>query len=86
MTEHRSEWTVSTAQTRFDDIVERALVEGPQTVSRGGRPVVVVVSFETWERRAARRGNLAEFVAASPLKGSGIELERLPDGPRAIDR
>jgi hypothetical protein len=35
--------------------------------------------------KSKRRGNLAEFFAASPLRGSGIDLERLDDELRPVD-
>lgn len=32
-----------------------------------------------------RQGTLAEFFATSPLRDSGLEIERPQDGPRAIE-
>lgn len=81
----RADWTLSGAKAHFSEVVERALSAGPQTVSRNGRNAVVVVSFDEWKRKTARKGNLAEFFAASPLRGSGIDLDRVADGPREID-
>jgi hypothetical protein len=46
---------------------------------------VVVVSAEEWKRKTKRRESLAEFLLASPLRGSGLEIERLEDGPRKMD-
>jgi hypothetical protein len=46
---------------------------------------VVVVAAEEWERKAQRQGTLADFFAASPLRESGLEIERPQDGPRDID-
>lgn len=85
MAEQRADWTVSGAKAHFSEVVERALSVGPQTISRDGRNVVVVVSFDEWRRGTARKGSLAAFFAASPLRGSGIDLERVTDGPREID-
>lgn len=85
MAEHQADWTVSGAKAHFSEVVDRALSVGPQTVSRNGRNAVIVVAFEEWTRKTARKGNLAEFFAASPLRGSGIDLERVTDGPREID-
>lgn len=85
MADQEADWTVSGAKAHFSEVVERALSAGPQTVSRNGRNAVVVVSFDEWRRKTARKGSLAEFFAASPLRGSGIDLERATDGPREID-
>jgi hypothetical protein len=46
---------------------------------------VVVVAAEEWERKTKRIGNLAEFFAASPLRGSGLSARRLKDRPRKVD-
>jgi len=44
-----------------------------------------VVAAEEWERKTKRTGNLAEFFAASPLRGSGLKIQRLKDRARNVD-
>lgn len=78
-------WSVAEAKAHFSDVVERALGDGPQVVTRRGRRTVVVVSIEEWERRTQRRGSLAEFFAASPLRDSGLVVERSADTGRSVD-
>jgi prevent-host-death family protein len=78
-------WSVAEAKARFSELIERARLEGPQRISRKGRPAAVVVSSEEWERKSKRSGNLAEFFAASPLPESGLEVERVADGLRKTD-
>jgi prevent-host-death family protein len=65
-------------------MIDRALSDGPQTITRNGRKTVIVVSAEEWERRARRRGSLADFFASSPLRDSGLDIERSPDEARDI--
>jgi prevent-host-death family protein len=60
---------VAQAKARFSEVVDRALKQGPQAITRNGRPAVVVVSVEEWSRKSGRKGTLAEFFAASPLRG-----------------
>ncbi len=72
-------WTVADAKARLSELVERAETEGPQMVTRRGRPTVVVVSAQEWERKTRRRGTLADFFAASPLRNSGFQVERSED-------
>lgn len=78
-------WTLARAKAKFSEVVDRAQAEGPQTVTRNGRPVVVIVSVQEWERKTKRTGNLAEFFANSPLRESGLEIERGGDRLRPID-
>jgi len=77
-------WTVAEAKAKFSEIIERAMSEGPQTITRHGRTAAVVVAAEEWQRKTARVGNLAEFFAASPLRGSGLRMRRLKERPRKI--
>ena len=80
-----SDWTVAQAKAKLSEVIETAQAQGPQTITRNGRKAAVVVSVEEWERKTKRKGTLAEFLANSPLRGPGIDLERLKDLPRDID-
>jgi prevent-host-death family protein len=78
-------WSVAAAKARLSEVIDRAASEGPQTITRRGRSAAVVVSAEEWQRKTHRRGNLAEFFASSPLRGSGVKIERLKGALRKID-
>src|SRR6266851_5980758 len=69
-------WSVAQAKARLSEVIDRALKEGPQAITRNGRPAVVVVSIEEWARKTGRKGTLAEFFAASPLRGSDLDGTR----------
>ena len=77
-------WTVAEAKAKFSEVIDRAASEGPQTITRNGRTTAVIVGVEEWERKTRRVGNLAEFFAASPLRGSGLKFRRRKDRPRKI--
>jgi prevent-host-death family protein len=64
-------WTVTGAKARFSEVIERAQ-SAPQTITRNGKPIVVVVSAEEWPRKTARKGTLAEFLLNSPLRGADL--------------
>ena len=78
-------WTVAEAKAKFSEVIERALSDGPQTITRNGRTTAVVVGAEEWERKTKRVGNLAEFFAASPLRGSGLKFRRSKERARKIE-
>jgi hypothetical protein len=44
----------------------------------------MIVSAEEWARKTARKGTLAEFLLASPLRGTDLELERQRDTPHDV--
>ena len=78
-------WTVAEAKAKFSEVIDRATKKGPQTVTRHGRTAAVVVAADEWERKTRRRGNLAEFLANSPLRRSNLRIERQKDRPRKVD-
>jgi len=78
-------WSVAEAKAHFSDVIERAHSEGPQQIARRGRRAAVVVSAEEWDRKTRRKGSLVEFLEASPLRGSGLQVKRLKDRPRKLD-
>lgn len=78
-------WTVADAKAHLSEVIQRARADGPQTITRNGKPAVVVVGVEEWARKSRRSGSLAEFLAASPLPGSGLSVTREKDDPRAAD-
>jgi len=84
-TKQTEEWPVAAAKARLSEVLDRVLSQGPQTITRNGRHVAVIVSVEEWERKTKRKGNLAEFFAASPLRNSGLRIERIKGGLREID-
>jgi prevent-host-death family protein len=78
-------WSVAEAKAKFSEVVDLAQSHGPQTVTRNGRTAVVIVAAEEWERKNKRRGSLAEFFAASPLRESQLIVRRPRDRPRKVD-
>jgi prevent-host-death family protein len=76
-------WTVANAKAKLSEVIQKAQ-RVPQTITRNGKPSVVVVSAEEWERKTARRGSLAQFLMDSPLRGADLDLERQHDDVRDI--
>ncbi len=77
-------WTVAEAKAKFSHVIEQAQSAGPQIITRSGRLAAVVISAEEWARKTQRVGNLAEFLANSPLRGSGLKVQRPKSGARPL--
>ncbi len=77
---HDRTWSVADAKAQLSQLVDRAINDGPQAITRRGREVVIVVSAEEWHRKSSRTGSLAGFLAASPLRDSGLDAGRV-DAP-----
>lgn len=80
-------WQLQDAKNRFSEVVDRALEEGPQTVTRHGKEVVVVVSKEEFTRRHRRsvRGTILPFLRGLAFADAKLDLERAPDVDRDVE-
>ncbi len=73
-------WQLQEAKNRFSKVVEEALKEGPQVITRRGVETAVVLSFTEYRKMLLGRKRLSEFFQESPLVGAELELTRDP-GP-----
>lgn len=78
------QWTVANAKAHLSQVIELALRDGPQTITKHGRNAVVVVSAEEWENTTKRKGSLADFFAESPLRKSRLVIRRSRETAREI--
>lgn len=78
-------WQLQEAKNRFSEVVDEALTHGPQTVTRHGREVVVVMSMEEYRRIKQPKSTLVEFLQVSPLAAVELDITRNKDLPREID-
>jgi antitoxin Phd len=76
-------WQLQTAKNKFSEVVEQAMQNGPQTITRRGKKTAVVLSFADYQRLKNRRFGLVDFFRHSPL--AGISFDRAKDLPRHID-
>ena len=78
-------WQLQEAKSRFSELVEKALAQGVQIVTRHGRKTVVILPYEEYERMISPKDSLAHFLLTSPLRGSELEIERDQSLPRTIE-
>lgn len=76
-------WQLQEAKQRLSEVVRRALEEGPQTVTRNGRPAVVVVAIEEYERLSNKR-DFKEFLREGP-DFEPLELSRDARPTRTVE-
>lgn len=70
-------WRLRDARDRFSELVEKAMTEGPQHVTRRGRPAVVVISEAEYQTRVKPRRSLAEYLLSAPKVDIEIEQAEL---------
>ena len=81
-------WQLQVAKNRFSEVVERAINDGPQTVTKHGKDAVVIVSAEQFQRGTKtgkkKTQSLAEFLLQSPLRGARLRIRRSRDTGRLV--
>ncbi len=78
------EWQVQEAKQRFSELVRRATSDGPQTVTRHGQAVAVVVSAEEYERLTKPKVSFKDYLLSGPDL-SELDLTRQKEYPREIE-
>ncbi len=76
-------WQVQEAKTRLSEVIERAHLEGPQTITRHGRERAVVLSIEDYRALLAHKPDFKAFLLGGP-KFDDFEIERDRDTGRDI--
>ena len=80
-----TEWPLQTAKSRFNALVDAAVAGEPQRVSRRGKPAVVVLAAEEYERlcqlEKTQAPTLVDLLLAMPQDDGEFESLRLPSRP-----
>jgi prevent-host-death family protein len=63
---HSGVWQLQEAKSRFSELVDTVIAKGAQTVTKHGKPAVVVISAEEYQRSLAPRKSLASALQACP--------------------
>jgi prevent-host-death family protein len=77
------EWQLQQAKAKFSELVQKAIDDGPQTVTRHGKPTVVVLSAEQFDLMKKRQIDLKDLLPL--IAPDEIDLERKQDRPRQTD-
>ena len=76
-------WQIQEAKARFSEFVDRTLKEGPQTVTRHGKTVAVMVPAKEYRRLRSGGKRLKALLSAAPLEG--VRITRSRDTGRVVD-
>ena len=78
-------WQLQEAKNKFSAVIDKALSDGPQIVTRRGVETVVILSAEQYRKLIKPQIGLVDFMKGSPLKGVDLDLDRDKDYAREID-
>lgn len=80
----RTTWTLQDAKNSFSEVVEQALAQGPQTITRRGKETAVLISAQQFRALSGGKDSLLSFFRKSPLKGVDLDLRRSRDMGRNV--
>ena len=78
-------WKLQDAKSQFSKVVDDALKNGPQYVTRRGMDAVVIVSVQEFEELASNKPSFKDFLLSCPKLDDDFEFERQKDFPRSIE-
>jgi prevent-host-death family protein len=76
-------WQLQEAKSRFSELVELSLKEGPQMVTRRGEEAVVILAAKDYRRLSGQTPTLMDCLLNAP-RGEALEIERPKDGIRDL--
>ncbi|WP_322768190.1 type II toxin-antitoxin system Phd/YefM family antitoxin [Frankia sp. Cr1] len=85
-------WQVQEAEQCFSEVLRAAQNDGPQTITRHGEEIAVVIDINEYRRLTAPNKNLIDLLLGPPYFDDDvvsvmeeIEVARKKDFPREID-
>lgn len=78
-------WQLQDAKSKFSQLVESAMADEPQIVTKHGHNAVVVLSYKEYEAMTKPKKSLVNFFRDSPLAGAELDISRNNDFPREIE-
>ena len=69
-------WQLQEAKNKFSEVVDAALNDGPQVITRRGAETAIVLSYADYRKLLLAQKKLSDFFRESPLAGVELDLTR----------
>ena len=76
-------WQLQEAKSRFSEVVDLTLKEGPQLVTRRGEEAVVILAANEYRRLSGQTTNLMDCLINAP-RGEPLVLDRSRESIRDL--
>lgn len=76
-------WQLQDAKSRFSEVVDLTLKEGPQLVTRRGKEAVVILAANDYRRLIGQTTNLMDCLLNAP-RGEPLVLDRSRESIRNL--
>lgn len=78
-------WQLQEAKAKFSRVINEAVCDGYQTITKNGEPVAYVVSKKEFDRYLQPNKTLVEVFRDCPYPDAEIDIARAQDAMREID-
>jgi prevent-host-death family protein len=78
------EWQFAEAKNKLSEVFDKAINEGPQKVTRRGRPTVIIITEEDLEQQKRPKRDFKEWLFSLPDM-SDLDIERDKSPMRDVD-
>ena len=78
-------WQLQDAKSKFSRLVENAMGNEPQFVTKYGNNAVVILSYEEYKKITRPKVDLVSFLRNSPLAEINLDISRDKALPREIE-
>lgn len=76
-------WQLQEAKNKLSEVVEKALTDGPQVITKRGVETAIVLSYAEYRRMLSSQKKLSQFFQDSPLAGIDLDSTRDTSSIRA---
>ena len=77
-------WQLQDAKSKFSQLVENAMCNEPQFVTKHGNNAVVILSFDDYNKITKPKSDLVTFLRHSPLMEAELDFIRNKELPREV--
>lgn len=78
-------WQLQDAKSKFSRLVENAMANEPQFVTKHGNNAVVILSYDEYKKMTKPEMDLVSFLSTSPLAEIDLDISRDKALPREIE-
>lgn len=76
-------WQIQEAKSHFSAVIDCAITQGAQLVTRRGQDVAVILSVKDYEQMSGRKSNLMDVLMNAP-KGEELTIDRFDETVRDL--
>ncbi|GAB1539059.1 type II toxin-antitoxin system Phd/YefM family antitoxin [Scytonema sp. NUACC21] len=70
------QWQLQEAKNKLSEVIEEAIHQGPQVITKRGVEVAIVLSYREYQKMLSGQQKLSTFFQTSPLAEVELDLSR----------